>query len=206
MKKKIVKIMKNNNMSTDLTLPKEISPMVKQAKALTITNDETLSLATSQLSSLNIMADKVKAEKEKVTKPINEALRAERARWKPLEDELGEAIDYIRKTMGAYQTALMKKRREDEERIAKRVEKGTLKVETAINKLANIEAPTQKVATDNGSLAFRTDYKLVIKKPLAIPREFLVPNEAKILQALKAKVAVEGCTLEEIQVPVNRRK
>jgi hypothetical protein len=186
-------------------IEKNISPIITEAKKLAITSPESLEDATVTLSKLNTSLDAITTEKEKVTKPLNEALKAERNRWKPLELTLEEAITLIRDKMSVYQTKVIKEQREAEEKIASRVEKGTLKVETAVSKLQDIERPAEKIATSAGSLRFRTDKILKIVSPGDIPREYLIPDEKLILADLKAGKEVSGCVIEEVQTPINSR-
>lgn len=54
---------------------------------------------------------------------------------------------------------------------------------------------TQGTPRDSG-VKLRRNVDLVIDDIHAIPREFLIPDEKKILKVLRAEVAVPGCRLE----------
>jgi len=163
--------------------------------------------AVELLSRLNQFNDKIVAEKEKVTKPLNEALKAERARWKPVETVNEEAIEIVRGKMSAFQTAETKRQREEEARIAARVGegKGKLKFETAIKKIDEVEKPDVQVNTESGMVKFREDKVLKIMDETFIPDEYWVLDEKKILSALKGGVNVPGAVLEIKMVPLNYR-
>lgn len=187
------------------TIERTINPLVTTATALTITSDADMPRATELLSQVNKALDQVTAEEDKVVVPLKEALKAEQARWKPLKSVLTEARDAIRATMSKYQTSVTLARRAEEAKLAARVEKGTMKIETAARKLTEAPVPVQSVETESGKIRFRTVTKLVIEKPALIPRDYLVPDEKAIKKALEAGVAVSGCTLVEEQVPMNYR-
>jgi TPP-dependent 2-oxoacid decarboxylase len=193
-------------MSTDL-ITKEIRPIAKQAQDVSITDNASMAGAVSLLSDLNRALTKVTEEKEKVTKPLNEALKAERNRWKPIETELTDAINNVREKMSVYQTEETKRARAAEEKIASRIApgKGNLSVETAVKKIDAIERPEDAIATDAGLVKFRTIQTLLITDEKLIPRHYLVVDEKKLLDDLKKGVKVFGATLEEKQIPVNFR-
>lgn len=193
--------------SKEIAIKEETSPLYKLAMNLPITNTGELTKSTELLSQLNRKLDAVTEEKEKITKPLNEALKAERGRWKPIETMLEEAILSIRKKQSAYQTEQVRIQREDQQKIADRVGegKGKLKVETAIRKIDELDQPEKYIATESGSLKFRTDKILKITNVDKIPKQFWLVNETAVLKALKLGEVVPGAELEEIQTPINSR-
>lgn len=193
--------------SLEITIKKEISPIAEKAQSLVIDSEKGMKEATEMLSVLNKFNDKITEEKEKITKPLNEALKAERARWKPIELIYDAAIGLIRQKMSSYQTQKIKEAREEEQRIASRVKegKGNLKAETAIKKIDEIERPEDRVTTDAGMVKFRTDKKLKVLDESKIPKKYFELNEKMLLEDLKAGKIVSGAEIEEIQVPINFR-
>lgn len=188
----------------ELSLKKELPKIVTKIE---IVDAVSMKNATETLSLLNQRLDSITEEKEKVTKPLNEALKAERARWKPYETQLEDAISMIRTGMSKYQTAEAKRIKDEADAIASRVKegKGNLTLETASKKIAAIEKPADVVNTDVGQVKFRTDKKLKITDENKIPREYLVVDEKKLLDALKNGIVVSGAEIEEIQTPINFR-
>src|SRR5690348_2292889 len=83
-----------------LTIP----PIVQSSQTLKIVDAETMNTASETLSKLNTLAKKIKAERELITKPMNEALAEVRGRYKPTEDAIANAITKIRGEMTSYQT------------------------------------------------------------------------------------------------------
>lgn len=181
---------------------------IEKAQRIEIANAEDMKGATALLSELNKANDRIVAEKEKITKPLNEALKVERARWKPAETLLEGAITAIRSKMSAYQSAMIAKQREEEAKIASRIGegKGKLKMETAIKKIDNVDKPEDKVKTDEGSVTFKTVKKFRIIKIDRIPRVFMMPDEKKIQAQCDADLVIEGVEFYEEQIVINRRK
>lgn len=195
-------------MSTEIeVLKEEIHPVVAEAKGLVIKDSEGMKVATVLLSKLNKFNDRVVEEREKVTKPLNEALRAERARWKPIETVNEEAIGIVREKMSEYQTAELKRQREEEAKIANRVGdgKGKIKIETAMKKMDEIKKVDESVNTDEGKVKFREDRVLKITDVNKIPREYMVVDEKKVLLALKLGTSVPGAEVIIKMVPLNFR-
>jgi hypothetical protein len=169
---------------------KEVSPIIKQAETLTVTNAEEVKEATEVLSRLNKSLDAI-----------------EKARWKPLEDMFDGAVSRIRGLLSTYQTEQMRIKREEEAKVLARVGegKGKFKVETVIRKLGEIVTPEAKVEVESGGLTFRESKTLKITDASKVPDEYWIIDEKKLLDALKEGKVVEGAEIEIIQVPVNRR-
>lgn len=185
----------------------ELSPIVTKAKAIVVKDQKTMESASLMLSELNKKADMVEAEKQKVLKPLNEARTAEINRWKPVLTILTTSTDYLRSTISSYQTAETKRVRAEEEAIANRVGegKGKLKVETAVRKIEEIDTPDASINTEAGQVKFREDKVLKITDENKIPREYLVVDEKKLLEALKSGITVAGAELDIKVIPINYR-
>lgn len=184
---------------------KEITLLEKEAQSLTIITDKEMTSATELLSRINHYKDNLTEEKEKLTKPLNEALKEIRGRYKPQEEILDSAIVKIRSAMSSYQKAVIEKQKADEQKVLDRVEKGTLKIETASKKLSEMKQPEKKIESASGSIRFREDKVLKIISEELIPREYLVINEKSILADLKLGKQVPGAQIEIVQTPINSR-
>lgn len=150
--------------------------------------------ATTVLSEITRTLDSIKEEKEKVTKPLNEALKAERERWKPIETELEEAVRTIKKKMSDYQTRVSAEAEAERKRIADRIGegKGKLKISTAARKIAEVAVPERKVETGNGGARFRTVRKFEVMDVTMLPVECLLPNTVVIRRLMNEGKEVAG--------------
>jgi len=185
---------------------KSTVPIIERGNAIVIDSPGALIEGTEILSQINKAMDQVKAEKEKVLGPLRELANREKARWEPLETLFKPVIDRIRTQMSAYQTAALKKKAEEDAKIASRVKegKGNLKVETAIRKMTE-NAVDEKVETQVGGLSFRESKQLKIVDEKKVPDEYWIIDEKKLLAALKEGTVVPGAEIEIVQVPINKR-
>ena len=184
---------------------KEVSPLLAQAESLDIKDPESLEEATEFLSNLNAKLDQVIDSRETITKPLNEALKQARLKYKPVETALESAIDVIRDKMSAYATEIDNERKKKEKMIQDKLENGKMSVPTALKKLDTLDNVPKTVSSNSGSVSFRAFDKLKIVDPLLVPRQYLEINEKVVLDDLKNGIKVAGCEIEVIQITVNRR-
>lgn len=186
---------------------KETQTVADAVLKVVITSPKEMTNATELLSKINKQGDAIKAEKEKITKPLNQALKVEQKRWKPAEDAIKKAVAHIRAQMSQYQTAQVEAADEEKNRIAGRVGsgKGKLKIETAAQKINEVAGPEARVETESGSISFKDDYEVTVVDIRLIPEQFLEVDITGIKKAIKEGVEVPGVTYKTIKVPVNRR-
>jgi len=183
---------------------------VENANKLEITNPDEMKIATEMLSQVNKFGDEIKKRKDEIIKPINTGLKALRALFKPVEVNKDEAVGIIKEKMVAYQTELDAKNKKKEESIGKRVEKGTMKPETAVSKLEEMPEVENKIESDAGSVTFKTVKEVSIVDESLLPREYLIPNMVKIKEDAKAldklgKDQIPGVKVEEKKMVANSR-
>jgi len=192
-------------MTKELTIKKEISPIVNKVGLLVIKNSKDMSGATAILSQLNKFLDKLTEEKEKLTKPINTALKEIRTRYKPVEDEISIAISTLKIKMVDYQTEAKKQSDLETTKIADKMLSGKMKMETAMKKMSEIDAPDSKVKTEDGSVSFREVKKFEVMDMSMLPIEYILPNETLIRKAMLEGVEIPGVRYYQEQAIINRR-
>ena len=115
-----------------------------------------------------------------------------------------KAIKFVSDQVNKYQTAEARKAAEAEAKLAARVEKGTMKVDTAVRKMDEIEKPLEKFETADGSVSFKTIPKLDIIDPTLIPREYMTMDLPRIFAALKEGIDVPGAQIIQVKSLNNR--
>lgn len=192
---------------TTTSIQKSIAPIVTTAASITIVSPQHMTDATELLSLVNKNIDRIEEEREKVTKPLNAALKAENARWKPMRTSLEEARDTIRSKMSLYQTKQKAIADKEAAAIAARIKpgKGNLSPETGVQKIAELDSPTQEVTTDSGSVTFITVKHFEIIALDKLPNDYKLPNETAIRQAMKEGIELPGVRYYETQEPRNSR-
>lgn len=193
--------------NTSLSVIDEITPLLMSITIPKIVDEQTLKTSTEVLSQANVYLKRLKDDKDLMVKPLNEALKEIKSRYKPLEDKLDTIVDTIRKDMSQYQTEQIRLQKMEEDKIAARIGSGSgkLKLETAIAKMEALDKPVEKVAADTGSLSFRSTPTLKVTNQKNIPIEFYDLNESRLLNALKAGRIIEGAEIVIVQTPINKR-
>lgn len=192
---------------------KEVAVVKTQAtKALTaatelaIKSPEDMTSATDMLSKMKAVAKTIKERKEAITKPLSEALASARDLFKPIEQNLAEAERVVKGKMLDYQNEADKKAEEDRLKLAQRVERGTMKPETAVAKMEQIQDAPTSVQGKVGAMAFRTIKKYRVTDESLLPREFLTPDMGKITEALKAGRTVPGAESYDEKIVASSRQ
>lgn len=188
---------------TSISIIEQLQPEIESISNIKIVDEQSLTKATEVLSQANKYAKQLEEDKQKITKPINDALKEIRARYKPLENKLEDIILNIRKSMTSYQTEQMRLQKIEEEKIANRVAKGTLKAETGIRKLEELPQTADKISTQSGKISFKTVKKFEVIDITLIPHKYLIVNDTAIRDAMKAGIELPGCKYFEEQVPIN---
>lgn len=161
----------------------EANVLQRMAADYTITTPEDVSKGEETLRQIKVAETAITARKEEITRPLMKALASARDLFKPFELTLGDAKKVIKAKILAYTTEAEEKARLEEERINKRVEKGTMKAETALGKLEDLD--NKKVKTNT-----RTLVKVRIVDEASVPREWCTPDLARITEAVLRQGAV----------------
>lgn len=160
---------------------------------------QSLELATSTLSTLNKSLDTLTAHKEAKTKPINEALKKIRADYKPIEEQLTQAITETKRAILKYTQEQAKIALQKEKRI---LDDKSTSLTTKMQQLAEIDqSPTEKVTTEQGAITFTTTKKYSLADNITASQALaLLKVNALVLDvtALKAHIKATGSTPEGI--------
>ena len=198
---------------------KEANLALREANELIITNAEEMKTATTLLGRIKGVQKGMLERKNKVVKPIKEGLKEFSLLFVPVEDSTEEAEDIVKKKMLAYDEVVAEAARKEEAKIAARVDKGTMKPETAAKKIVEIETVETVVETNEGAAQFRIRKVPVVvdKNVHEIPQvdsrgkskpsiyyrkdKTVIPNEYWILDTIKMrKDALAGSVIPGINV------
>lgn len=161
----------------------QVSGVQIAANALSVCNQAEADLATSLLHDVK-QAQKVLDEKKTgITRPLMQSLSQIRELFKPLESNLADATSIIKSKILAWTIEEQDKKDKEQAKIAARVEKGTMRADTAANKLETIskESPKSNI---------RTLKKVRIIDETVIPREYLIVDMIKVTEAVLRQGAV----------------
>lgn len=175
------------NTATELSpIKAQVTKLEKQATELTIATPEQNVAATELKAKLKEAGTLIKARKEEITKPLNEALKSARNLFAPLEQQFESADAIVGRKLIAYKQEVERKTREEEARIAARVERGTMKIETAEKKMENLPTVAKTTRTEHGAVQFRKIKKVQVINPDLVPDKFWVIDQVALRSAALA--------------------
>jgi len=193
----------------NIAIVKEINPIVRKVESLEITSKEEMSEGVVMLSQLNKFNDHIETEKEKLTIPLNTALREIRARYKPIETTLSESILTLKQKISQYQTLATQKEAEEQAKIASKVADGSLSIDKALTKLEKIEEVDAKTITSEGSVSFREVQKFRIMDIVLLANfeggNYVLPNEVAIRETMVEGKKLPGVDYFSEQIVINKR-
>ena len=112
--------MKTQEKSKEIVaLEKKTNKALDTARELKVTNDEEMEKAGEFRLSIKSIAKNAKEEKEKATKPLNEALKTIRSWFAPLEENCEAVLEIVDEKMLDYQNRQEEKRRKAETKLDK---------------------------------------------------------------------------------------
>jgi hypothetical protein len=202
----------------------EVVKVAEEHKTITITNGDELSAAAELLQTIKGLIGKVKDTFDPIVKKAHAAHKEATTQRKKHLDPLEEADATIRRAITRYTTELERKAREEAE--AKRIEAEEAQQE-ASEKAKEAEESGDHFAADTASvvdhfaadtadtvstpkvdgLSFRTVIKYRVVDEGAIPREYLLVNDTKIknmIRALGNETNIPGIELYEEQQTIVR--
>lgn len=171
------------------SLVKEVSSVQQAALSLTIASPDDEVEGSKLLHAIKEATRKLTEAKTEITRPIMESLAATKALFAPRELALKDADKIVREKIMSFRAEQDAARA----KIEARVEKGTMKPETAVAKMAEVTAKTE-------GLRVQTRRQLEIVDASLIPREYLIPDRDAISKALFAKIKVPGAVLKDVKI------
>lgn len=174
--------------------------LITKATTLVVDSQESMIQAATVLGKVKELIKKTKAEEDNLSDQLAEldlTKRYDTACELRLKAE--KASKFISEQVNKFQTLEAKRASEEAAKLAGRVERGTMKLDTAVRKMDEIEKPLEEFKTTDGTVTFRTIPKLDIIDSKWIPREYLIVDEAKVFAALKSGTKVPGAQLIHVK-------
>jgi hypothetical protein len=168
-------------------LEKQAVPVIKKVTDLEIKSNADYQAAANLLSQLSTYEKEAEAKRTGITQPMNAALRNVNALFKPFADK----VELVKKTVKARMTAWDDKQEAERKKLEAKFETGEIK------KMSTLTQKLEAATVYSSSSTTRMVKVLRIVDASKIPREYLVPDEAKIKAAFKEGKAVLGCTWKE---------
>jgi len=162
-----------------------------------VVDNQSLALVADKIKSVKMLSKAVEEQKKKFTDPAKAIIDEAREKFDPIIKECKNAEIVLKQRAGAYMQAQEDARKKEEEKIAARVEKGTMKPETAMIKLDAMPEAKTTVRTDKGSGLRMTKRRVAfIEQPQDVPDEYWIIDEVRV-----RREALERDKNGEAQIP-----
>jgi len=146
-----------------------------------VTNDQELELVADRIKDIKTLMKFIKAKKDEFVAPAKVIIENAKEMFDPYIKQCENGETTLKMRAVKYNDEQEKKRKEDEIKIASKVETGYIKPETAIEKIEALPEVQKTVRTDKGSgLSFAKRKVAVIEKPDIIPDEFWIIDEVRV--------------------------
>jgi len=163
-----------------------------------ITNDEQLAVVSDKIRQVKNLQKFIEQEKEKLTAPAKAIIAEAKEKYDPYIAKCKDAETALKGKAGFYMEAKETARIEAEKKIAARVEKGTMKVETAVKKIEDLPEAKKNIRTEAGSgLRMSKKRVAVIENPELVPDEYWVIDEVRARKDALAGKEIPGIVIRE---------
>jgi len=179
---------KNDKVSVEVilaSLRKEAAPLFKKLSNVSVSSQSDYTKLTEQISFLKAIGKRAEAQRKGIVDPINGSIKKINELFKPFAQQIFHKEQMVKQELILYLEKQEKKSLQLEEKLAS----GKIKnVDTVLKGQAALQviggkSSAKKIAT------------LKINDESQIPREYMLPWEQKILEALKEGKKVKGCEL-----------
>jgi hypothetical protein len=173
--------MPEKNADSLAVIKSQATKMQNMLDEFQVTDDQSLTLVADKIKNVKTLAKAVDEQKKKFTDPANAILKEAREKFDPIIKQCKNAEITLKQRAGAYMQKKDDERRAEEARIAARVEKGTMKEETAMRKMEAMPEVQTTVRTDQGAgLRMSKRRVAVIESPDQVPDEYWVIDEVRV--------------------------
>jgi len=176
-----------------IVLNEETSTVKKGIFSLIIKDEETLKRANDIRQDIKMVEKRVKEHKDARIKPLKSSIELLQADYAPIEAQLKEAKELVGDKIIAYDTQLRAEIAAKEQKLADRVDRGTLKMETAAVKISELPKVQNKIVSEKGSAVLKNRKNFRVVDISKLPLAYLKANEPAIRQAMYDGVEVQGC-------------
>lgn len=180
---------------------RKITTVQKTVEGFKITDNDSMVVATDTLSIIKDVSKAMEKQRKSRVDPLNKEVKEINAEYKPLATDLEKAEKIIKGEMLSYSNEVDRKAAEAAAKLEARVERGTMRTDTAMRKMDDIETMGSSVEGNKGSVNFRMVRVVKIVDATKIPAKYL--NDEKVLDAIKAAVRTDvmnGTLVDGVEV------
>lgn len=189
---------------------KEVTVIKQKAEAMQemvdstlVTDDKELSAVADIIKQVKTLGKEVRAKMETYTKPAQEIINEARADYLPYEKMCKDAESQLKYKANIYMTQIERARKEKEDRVAIKLEKGSIKEDTAIRQMENVGEEKKSVRTENSQIQRKTVQDIEVIDQELIPHEYWVVDLKKVKKVALAGIKIPGVkVIEKSQIAI----
>jgi len=171
--------------------------MVEETK---VEDKDQLASVSDKIKDIKKLQKFIKSEMDKTIKPAKEIIDATKDRFNPFLNACIDAEKGLKEKAQVFMVDEQKKENEEREKIAKKVETGYIKPETAVNKMEEVKEAEKTSRTATSTLSMK-----MLKVPgkideSKVPEEYWIPKQLdmmKISKVIRAGVEIPGVEIVE---------
>jgi len=170
---------------TELVVYKEkIKGMKEMVDSTKVVDEKTAAEVSDKVKNIKLLSKAIEQKRDKILKPASEIVKEARATYNPLIQECEHAERALKGKYSEWFLAEEKRVAAEELKVAKKVESGYMKPETAVKKMEEINVTDNTIKTESGSmLSVKKVPVAVIKDTTKIPDAFWVIDETSVKKA-----------------------
>ncbi len=181
-------------LTVDLSEPKrQVALVIKQAGAITVTDDQSQSAAVALLSRVKTAQKQMTAAKASIVRPLNAARKAVFDLFRPIEEQAEAVESRLKHALSEYYDEQETARQKAEAKVQAALEAGRIRPATAERRLQEMPAPAKTVqGADGGRTTFTTQRRVEIYEPSEIPDEYWIVDEPRVARDVLSGNHVPG--------------
>lgn len=178
----------------------KVTGMRNMLETTKVEKESDLTVASDLIKKVKQLGKFIEQEKDKFVAPAKAIIAVAKTKYDPAIKECDNAEVILKGRVRVFMDEQDRVRRESEAAIAKKLEDGRIKPETAVKKFEALPEAPKTVIADNSGI--RRSMKKVAKIVDAslIPDEYWVLDEVKVRKVALAGVAIPGVVVEEESV------
>ena len=169
---------------TELVVYKEkIKGMKEMVDSTNVIDEKTAGEVSDKVKNIKLLSKAIEQKRDKILKPASEIVKETRATYNPLIQECENAERALKAKYSEWFIAEEKRVAVEELKVAKKVESGYIKPETAVKKMEEIKVTDNTIKGNGSMLSVKKVPVAVIKEPDKIPDEFWIIDETATKKA-----------------------
>lgn len=174
------------------------------AEAFIVNNSESVTKATEFTKKIKVGLKQLEDKRKAYTKPLLESKKQIDDDFKAFMQPFKDAEKVLKKKIGDYQMEVIRKQREEQEKLVKIEQELKRELPEARKEMDKAMETAKQVKSDDATASTRTVWKFEVLDENKVPVEFKIVDERKIREAVKNGAReIDGVRIyEDVQISI----